>query len=103
MKQLSTYAFVIVLCLGTTALLATSGQNSKPGEGSEERFAANGAFRDGLHLGKFAAEHGQQSRPCIGRWSTHEDRTMFNAGYQHGYSAFVARAAANAQHVQPAE
>jgi hypothetical protein len=103
MTKLSTYAFVIVLCLGTTALLATSGQTSKPSQGSEERFAADGAFRDGLHLGRFAAQHGQPSRPCSGRWSREHDRSMFTAGYHRGYLEFLAVAGTNAQQVQPAE
>jgi len=103
MKKLSAYVFVVVLCLGATALLATNGQTSKPSQGSEERFAADGAFRDGFYLGKFAAEHAQQSRPCSGRWSTEQDRSMFTAGYHRGYQEFLAAAGTNAQHVQPAD
>jgi hypothetical protein len=103
MTKLSTYAFVIVLCLGTTALLATNGQTSNPSQGSEERFAADGAFRDGLYLGRFAAEQGRQSRPSVGRWSTEQDRSMFTAGYHRGYQEFLAVAGTHAQQVQPAE
>jgi hypothetical protein len=103
MKKLSTIAFVIVLCLGTTALLATSGRTITPSDSSEAQFAAAGAYRDGAYMGRFAAEHRQPSHPGSGRWSSHQDRAMFNAGYQRGYGAFVTRAGANAQQVQPAK
>jgi len=103
MKRFPSYAFAIVVCLGTTALLANSGRTIKPSEGSEARVAGDGAFRDGLYIGRFAAEHGQQSRPSIGRWSTDQDRSMFTAGYGRGYKEFLARAGANAEHAQPTE
>jgi len=52
-----------------------------------ERFAADGAFRDGLYLGKLAAEQGQPSSTAIGRWSTERDRSMFAEGYRRGYNS----------------
>jgi hypothetical protein len=52
---------------------------------SEARLANDGAFRDGLYLGKLAAKGGQQSRLTIGRWSTQQDRSQFAAGYRRGY------------------
>ena len=62
MKKLSSYAFVIVLSLGATAMLANSGQTPAPVQGSQAQLAADGAFRDGFYLGRLAAE---------GRWSAH--------------------------------
>jgi hypothetical protein len=99
MKKLSTYAFAIVLGLGTTAVLATSGQTTQPAQGSEEQLSADGAYRDGLYVGRLAAEHGQETHATIGRWSTAQDRSMFSAGYRRGYDESN-RAAAEADLAQ---
>jgi len=47
--------------------------------------AGNGAFRDGLHLGRFDATSGRAQHLCVGRWSTGDDRASFQAGYLAGY------------------
>jgi hypothetical protein len=86
MTKLSAYVLAIAVCLGTTAMLANSNRSPKPNPSMEARLAADGAFRDGLYLGKLAAEGGQPLRPAIGRWSTAQDRATFTAGYQRGYS-----------------
>ena len=90
----------IAVCLGATAALAisNSGVNLKPD--AEAQLAADGAFRDGLYLGKLAAADGQPARVAIGRWSTEQDRSMFTAGYRRGYSQFHGGAS---ESVQPAE
>lgn len=89
MTKFFIHGLTIAMCLGTTALLATSGRDLQHGTNSEARFAADGAFRDGLYLGKLAAEQDQPPRTAIGRWSTEQDRTMFKAGYRLGYSEFL--------------
>ena len=54
--------------------------------------ATNGAFRDGLHLGKFDAEHNNDLHIASGRWARQADRDSFTAGYQEAYAkVFVAR------------
>jgi hypothetical protein len=75
----------IVLALGVSATLAISPSSAKSNMTSEARLANDGAFRDGLYLGKLAAKGGQQSRLAIGRWSTQQDRSQFAAGYRRGY------------------
>lgn len=75
----------IVIGLGASATLALSNGNVTPNINAEVRLAADGAFRDGLYLGKLAAEHGQLQHPPVGRWSTDQDRSMFTAGYGRGY------------------
>ena len=75
----------IVIALGVTATLAISPSNTKSNTTAEARLAADGAFRDGLYLGKLAAAGGQQSRLALGRWSTEQDRSQFAAGYRRGY------------------
>jgi hypothetical protein len=84
MTRLFTYT-AIVIGLGATATLAVSPRVVEPGT-AEARFAADGAFRDGLYLGKLAAEAGQPARTAVGRWSTEQDRSMFRAGYRRGYN-----------------
>jgi hypothetical protein len=86
----------IVICLGTTATLAISNRNVNLKPKAEALLAADGAFRDGLYLGKLAAEAGQPQRPAIGRWSTGQDRAMFVAGYRRGYDEFLISARVSA-------
>jgi hypothetical protein len=87
MSKLSAYAFAFAACLGTMAMLANGNGKVIATEGIEARFAADGAFRDGLYLGKLAAEGGQPLRLAIGRWNTEQDRAMFSAGYHRGYES----------------
>ncbi len=85
MTRLFTYA-TIAVCLGATATLAISNRNAALNPNAEARLAADGAFRDGLYLGKLAAQASQPQRPAVGRWSTEQDRSMFAAGYHRGYN-----------------
>jgi hypothetical protein len=76
---------VIAVSLATSALLS---KHARVGVGTSQpdvRMAANGAYRDGLYVGRFAAESGRPERPQIGRWSTVSDRASFAAGYTSGY------------------
>lgn len=75
----------IVLALGVTATLAISPSNTKSMTTSEASLAADGAFRDGLYLGKLAAASGEQPRLAVGRWSSAQDRLQFAIGYRRGY------------------
>ena len=40
--------------------------------------ATNAAYRDGLYLGKLAAEQGRDSHIASGRWSQENDRAAFS-------------------------
>jgi hypothetical protein len=73
-------------------MLAINNYNVRPKESAERELAADGAFRDGLYLGKLAAERGQPQRVAIGRWLTDHDRSMFTAGYLRGYNASMVEA-----------
>jgi hypothetical protein len=105
MKKIGSYiyALALVICLGTTAMLAVSNHNVKSNPSVETGLASDGAFRDGFYLGKLAAESGQAPRPAIGRWSADQDRFKFAAGYRRGYSESVTSAAANAALAQSTE
>lgn len=39
------------------------------------------AYRDGLYVGKLAAQRGEQRQAPVGRWATQADRDAFQAGY----------------------
>jgi hypothetical protein len=65
-------------------------------QGSDAQLASDGAFRDGLYIGKLAAGRGRPQHPLTGRWSTEKDRASFAAGYRRGYDDFLASAAIKA-------
>jgi hypothetical protein len=71
-------------------MLANGNVKATAGAEADARFDADGAFRDGLYLGKLTAESGQPLHPAIGRWSTEQDRARFTAGYRLGYSDSLA-------------
>jgi len=90
MSKLSASALAIALALGTSATLANTKITINANPSEQARLDADGAFRDGLYLGKLAAESGQPPLLAVGRWSTEQDRAMFTAGYRRGYSESLA-------------
>lgn len=90
MTKLVTYTLAIAVSMGTTAMLDNH-HTTNPNASVEARLAADGAFRDGMYLGKLAAKSGQLLRPAIGRWSTEQARATFTAGYLRGYHESLAR------------
>jgi hypothetical protein len=52
------------------------------------------AYRDGLYVGKLAAQRGEQRLAPVGRWSAQNDREAFLAGYQQS-NAEIAEATGN--------
>lgn len=91
MSNFVTWVLALAMCLGTTATLAIHYPGSRPGYSPESQLALDGAYRDGLYLGKLAAESGRRSRPPIGRWSGEKDRASFLAGYEHTYNARISQ------------
>jgi hypothetical protein len=87
--QENTVTKTIVSLAAVLALSASAffphGDGGSVTDDSEVRFAEDGAFRDGLYLGKLAARNHQEQRPAIGRWSSDQDRARFAAGYRLGY------------------
>jgi len=86
MDKLFTFAVAIAVSLGTTALLASNRPGRQGNPTAEVRMATDGAYRDGLYVGRLAAQGNRPARPLIGRWSTEADRASFVAGYERGYS-----------------
>jgi hypothetical protein len=96
MGKLSTTALAIVVCLGSTAMLTNRNRTVASNASAEANWATDGAFRDGLYLGKLAAEHGQAPHPALGRWSTNRDRSQFADGYRRGYESLAGVVSAHA-------
>jgi hypothetical protein len=86
--------FILVLALsvslGATAMLANGRHATRPGQTLNMKLSADGAFCDGLYIGKLAAKRGQPQTPPVGRWSNERDRASFVDGYRRGYSAVLA-------------
>ena len=75
----------LAACLTSGGLVARSVRPGKAVRLVEQQQALDGAFRDGLFIGRFTADTGLPSRPPVGRWSNDSDRASFLAGYQRGY------------------
>jgi len=86
MDKLFTFSLALAVCVGTTAVLANSGRAARLGSSARVQTAGDGAFRDGLYLGRLAAEGGRPMHPQIGRWSSEADRASFVAGYRRGFN-----------------
>jgi hypothetical protein len=50
------------------------------------RESTDGAFRDGLYLGKLNARDGNEQHIATGRWSTGKNRASFIDGYHRAYT-----------------
>lgn len=84
MTKLFAYA-AILLALSATAMIGANSGAAKSLNDHETQLSTDGAFRDGLYLGRLAAENGLTMHPAVGRWSTAQDRANFVAGYRRGF------------------
>ena len=94
MKMLSLYATVIAFGMVSMSIVYSDRHHNRPAANDNVAQITDGAFRDGLYLGRLAAESGREPHLAVGRWARAEDRSSFSAGYQRGYSEFLARRAA---------
>jgi hypothetical protein len=98
MKTLFLLAVGTALGMGTASMLHTGHPNqfAGPSATAAQNIAQNitqnndAAFRDGLYLGRIAAQAGAAPYIAIARWSTAEDRASFTTGYQRGYNEVLA-------------
>jgi hypothetical protein len=81
------YALPLLVCLGAAGVVVSNTAEPRP---HQARMATDGAFRDGLYMGRFAAKTGRPYRPLIGRWSEPGARASFGAGYELGYKQALA-------------
>lgn len=85
MKIILTYALAIGFA-GTSAMLVQRDMAARRGQSIDAQMAGDGAYRDGVYLGKLARTAKSPMHPPIGRWSTKKDRASFAAGYRQGYN-----------------
>lgn len=83
MKILFTIALAAALGTGSAFMLGTERSSNNPVQ------LTDGAFRDGVYLGRLAAQSGGEHHVAVGRWATAQDRSSFSAGYEQGYSKFL--------------
>jgi hypothetical protein len=103
MKLLSFLAFVSLLGIGTVSGFHGNRSHTLSSATDSIGQTADGAFRDGLYLGRLTAERGSASHIASARWSTDKDRASFSAGYQRGYNQFLASRTLSANHERQAE
>jgi hypothetical protein len=87
MYRLYTYALAITCCLGASAVLVPRDKGTPQRQSNEAQMADDGAFRDGLYLGKLARREGGPRHAAVGRWSSAKDRAAFLSGYQRGFDS----------------
>ena len=89
MRKLSGLAAVLALFAGTAAMMHSDRATTTSARDSA-MLDGNGAFRDGLYLGRLAARQGAPMHIASGRWATAADRNSFVAGFLHGYQELQA-------------
>ena len=89
MQRLLTYVLAMG-CVGTSAMLVQRDVRGQK-QSVDVQLANDGAFRDGLYLGRLAHAANRRQRPPIGRWSTEKDRASFAAGYRQGFEEAQSR------------
>jgi len=71
-------------CIGTSGLFLRG--VFKAPNAVEAQTATDGAFRDGLYLGKLDRVARRTAAPPVARWSTDKDRVSFARGYRQGFN-----------------
>ena len=95
MRRLFLFAILLTLCGGVAFVLRSAArQDSFPKLHDNNPVQTRAAFRDGLYLGRLAAQRGEEPHISEGRWSNQADRTLFTAGYAQGYDEGIAVRAA---------
>ena len=89
MKSISLWTLILVVGAGSTAIMKTRINEDVTDVVSVQN--ADGAYRDGLYLGKLTASLGDEPHFCTGRWSRKTDQDLFSAGYERGYADQIAK------------
>ena len=103
MRRLSWFASAIALGMGTASMLHGGRPVAYFNPNDNVAQATNGAFRDGLYLGRLTAERGIAPRVARGRWATAKDQASFTVGYERGYKQVLASRAMSDKPVRQAE
>jgi hypothetical protein len=93
MKSISLWTLILVVGAGSTAIMKTRINEDVTDVASVQNSVQNadGAYRDGLYLGKLTASLGDEPHLCTGRWSRKTDQDLFSAGYERGYAYQIAK------------
>lgn len=86
MQRLLTCALAIG-CVGTGGFLVR-GTLETPSS-IEVQMATDGAFRDGVYVGKLDRASGRTVTPPIARWSSEKDRAAFARGYRQAFNPML--------------
>ncbi|PYT66403.1 MAG: hypothetical protein DMG39_26865 [Acidobacteria bacterium] len=91
-KLLSLYFATVAMPLGiaTAFGLARRPRVPRATDGVSAEQQTDGAYRDGLFLGKLDGRQGREKQSAVGRWNSDRDRASFLAGYEKGYREAVA-------------
>jgi hypothetical protein len=89
MKSISLWTLILVIGAGSTAIMKTTTNEDVTDVTSVQN--ADGAYRDGLYLGKLTASLGDEPHLCTGRWARKTDQDLFSAGYERGYGDQIAK------------
>jgi hypothetical protein len=92
-------ALAIVVGVAAASMFQGNRPPNVTGARDNVKQITDGAFRDGLYLGRLASERGFQPTIATARWATAEDRASFTAGYQRGYNESLASRAAPAARI----
>jgi hypothetical protein len=84
--RLSLYSVVAVLIAFAMAYKVQPTRRANPLVPSVATMMTEGAYRDGLYLGRLHRKQGLPSHPAVGRWSRQSDRQLFATGYSRGYT-----------------
>lgn len=87
MKKLTLSALALLVMTASALMLRGGSVESA----AAPELAINAAYRDGLYLGKLAAEQGSDSHVSAERWARANDRAAFAAGYEHAYNTQIAK------------
>jgi hypothetical protein len=89
--------FILTLALSVLAVAAVIQGRKMESNIAEHSASADlqpaqmmAAFRDGMYLGKLAAQGGEARHVSVTRWAAAGDRQAFAAGYEHAYAANLA-------------
>jgi len=88
MQRLMGYAAAMLIGLATGATLTNGvSAHTLASANLQVKHGTDAAFHDGLFMGKHDAKEGRLRHVSAGRWSTANDRSQYQAGYDAGFGS----------------
>ncbi len=94
MKKLALSALALFVMTASAMTVHNARRTS-----SRADVVTNAPYRDGLYLGKLAAEQGSDAHIATTRWARSKDRDTFAQGYWQSYNAALASRSAELSEV----